>query len=209
METLQLNLTGDISGFELPGGHIQWAVGYENRKEEALFQPDGAASLGMIYFVSPDKTEGDYKVDEFYGEMRLPILEGVPFADVLAAEISVRNSDYSNLSKKTTNWKYALEWGPVPSVRFRGVYAEGFRGANIGELYNGPQQLSAQNYNDPCVNYGTSGNATVAANCAADGLPPDFVLSSNQATSIFGGNPELEPEESESLTIGLVWTPEA
>lgn len=161
----------------------------------------------MIYFVSPDRTEGAYTVDEFYGEVRLPILEGLSFADVLAAEISVRNSDYSNLSKKTTNWKYALEWGPVPSIRFRGVYAEGFRGANIGELYN-PQQLSAQNYNDPCVNYGSSGNATVAANCAADGLPPDFVLSSNQATSIFGGNPELEPEESESLTIGFVWTPE-
>jgi len=207
METLQFNLAGDFGGIELPGGPIQWAVGYEHRKEEALFLPDGAGALGMIYFVSPDKTEGQYKVDEFYGEIRLPILEGAPFADVLAAEISVRNSDYSNLTKKTTNWKYALEWGPIPSLRFRTVYAEGFRGANIGELF-GPQQLSAQQYNDPCVNYGNSGNATVSANCAADGLPPDFQLSSNQATSILGGNPELEPEESESLTIGLVWTPE-
>lgn len=207
LETLQFNLAGDIGGFELPGGPIQWAVGYEHRKEEALFQPDGAATLGMIYFVSPDKTEGKYSVDEFYGEARLPIFKGVPFADILALEISVRNSDYSNLSKKTTNWKYAVEWGPIPALRFRGVYAEGFRGASIGELF-GPQQLSAQQYNDPCVNYGNSGNATVSANCAADGLPPDFTLSSNQATSILGGNPELEPEESESLTIGLVWTPE-
>lgn len=207
LETLQFNLAGDITWFELPGGEIQWAVGYERRKEEALFQPDGAATLGMIYFVSPDKTEGSYSVDEIYGEMRLPIFEGAPFADVLALELSVRRSDYSNVDKTTTNWKYALEWGPVPAIRFRAVYAEGFRGANIGELF-GPQQLSAQNYNDPCVNYGTSGNSVVAANCAADGLPPDFVLSSNQATSILGGNPDLEPEESESLTVGLVWTPE-
>jgi len=208
MQTWQFNLTGDVTGFELPGGTIQWAVGFEHRTEEALFQPDGAATLGQIYFVSPDKTEGDYSVSEFYGEMRLPILEDVTFADVLALEISVRNSDYSNLDDKTTNWKYALEWGPLPSVRFRGVYAEGFRAANIGERFN-PQRLSAQNYNDPCVNYGASGNATVSANCAADGLPPDFVLSSNQATSILGGNPDLEPEESESLTIGVVWTPES
>ncbi len=208
METAQANLVGDITWFELPGGTIDWAVGYMHRKEEAMFIPDGAGALNMIYFVSPDSTQGSYKVDELYGEMRFPILEGVTFADLLAAEVSVRRSDYSNLEDATTNWKFALEWGPISSLRFRGVYAEGFRGANIGELF-GPQQLSAQNYNDPCVNYGTSGNATVAANCAADGLPPDFTLSSNQATSILGGNPELKPEESESITIGIVWTPES
>jgi iron complex outermembrane receptor protein len=208
METAQVNLAGDLGRFELPGGAIQWAVGYEHRKEEAMFIPDGAGALDMIYFVSPDSTQGGYKVDGLYGEMRLPFLEGRTFADLLAAEISVRRSDYSNLEDATTNWKFALEWGPIPSLRFRGVYAEGFRSANISELF-GAQQLSAQNYSDPCINYGTAANATVAANCAADGLPPDFVVSSDQATSVTGGNPDLLPEESESITIGMVWTPES
>ena len=207
LESLQFNLAGDFGDIELPGGPIQWAAGIEHRKEEALFLPDGAGALGMIYFVSPDKTEGEYSVDELYGEVRLPILEGATFADVLATELSVRMSDYSNLEDTTTNWKYALEWGPIPSLRFRAVYAEGFRGASIGEMF-GPQTLSAQQYNDPCVNYGSGANPTVTANCQADGLPPDFQLSSNQATSIFGGNPDLEPEESESLTVGVVITPE-
>jgi iron complex outermembrane receptor protein len=207
MKTLQINLTGDLGDFELPGGPVQWAVGFENRKEEALFQPDAAAAMDLIYYVAPDRTEGQYSVDELYGEVRVPILEEKPFADILAAEISVRRSDYDNLDDTTTNWKYALEWGPIRALRFRTVYSEGFRGANIQELY-GPQQLSAQQYNDPCVNYGASANATVAANCAADGLPPDFQLSSNQATSIFGGNPDLKPEESESLTVGMVIAPE-
>ena len=58
MNTLQFNLSGDTGGFELPGGPILWAVGYEHRKEKALFQPDGAGALNMIYFVAPDKTEG-------------------------------------------------------------------------------------------------------------------------------------------------------
>ncbi len=208
METFQANLTGDLGDFfELPGGPLQWAVGAEHRMEEALFQPDAAAALDLIYYVAPDRTEGKYSVDEYYGEVRVPILEGETFADVLAAEISVRRSEYSNLSDQTTNWKYGLEWGPIPALRFRSVYAEGFRGANISELF-GPQQLSAQNYNDPCINYGTGANATVAANCAADGLPPDFMVGTTQATSILGGNPDLKPEESESLTIGLVITPE-
>jgi len=207
MKTLQVNLTGDLGDFELPGGPIKWAVGYEHRYEEALFQPDGGATLGLIYSVSADKTQGDYTVDEFYGEVRVPILKEMPFADILAAEVSVRRSDYDNLSSADTNWKYALEWGPVSALRFRGVYSEGFRSPNIGELYS-PQQLSAQQYNDPCVNYGSGANAIVTANCQADGLPPDFQLSSNQASSVLGGNPDLEPEESKSWTLGIVVAPE-
>jgi iron complex outermembrane receptor protein len=207
MKTLQVNLSGDLGDFELPGGEVLWAVGYEKRKENALFQPDGGGTLGLIYFVSPDRTEGGYSVDELYGEVRVPILLEKPFADVLAAEISVRRSDYSNLGDATTNWKYGLEWGPIRALRFRSVYAEGFRSANITELF-GPQQLSAETYNDPCLNYGSAANATVAANCAADGLPPDFVVPGTQATSILGGNPDLVPEESESLTFGMVIAPE-
>jgi iron complex outermembrane receptor protein len=207
MKTLQINLTGDLGDFVLPGGPVQWAVGFENRKEEALFQPDAAAAMDLIYYVAPDRTEGEYSVDELYGEVRVPILEEKPFADILAAEISVRRSDYSNLDDATTNWKYALEWGPIRALRFRTVYSEGFRGADIAELY-GPQQLSANNYNDPCINYGTGADATVAANCAADGLPPDFTQGTTQATSVLGGNPDLKPEEAESLTFGVVIAPE-
>ncbi len=208
MKTLQINLTGDLGDFELPGGPIQWAVGYEHRYEEALFQPDGGATLGLIYSVSADRTEGDYTVDELYGEVRIPLLKDAPFADLLAAEISIRRSDYDNLDSAKTNWKYALEWKPVPALRLRTVYAEGFRSPSINELYS-PQELSAQQYNDPCVNYGSGANATVTANCQADGLPPDFQLSSNQASSLFGGNPDLDPEESESWTLGVVLAPEA
>jgi len=130
------------------------------------------------------------------------------FADILAVEISVRQSDYDNLEDKTTNWKFAGEWAPIRALRFRAVYSDGFRAPNISELFS-PQQLSAQQYNDPCVNYGTSGNAVVANNCASEGLPPDFQLSSNQATSVTGGNEDLVPEESESLTVGVVWAPES
>jgi len=207
MKTLQINLSGDLGELELPGGPVEWAVGYEKREEEALFQPDGGATLGLIYFVSPDKTEGGYSVKELYGEVRVPLLKEQPFADVLAAEISVRSSDYDNLDDTVTNWKGAFEWGPISALRFRTVYAEGLRSPSIGELFN-PQQLSAQQYNDPCVNWGSLTNATVKANCQADGLPEDFQLTSNQASSILGGNPNLEPEESESLTVGLVFAPE-
>lgn len=208
MTSLQINMTGDLGGYALWGGPIQWAIGYEVREAEALWQPDGAATLDLIYYVAANKEEGSYRVSEQYGELRVPIIEDEPFADMLAAEISVRRSNYDALAESTTNWKYALEYGPIPSLRFRSVYTEGFRAPSINERFF-PQSLSAQTYSDPCENYATSGvSATVVANCQADGLAGDFNLGTYQATSIFGGNPNLEPEESESLTIGVVIAPE-
>ena len=183
-------------------------MGYKNQTEKEEFRPDGAAALDLIYNVSPDATFGEYEVKEMYGEIRLPSLQGINFADILAVEASVRTSDYDSLEDKATNWKFGLEWAPIRSLRFRGVYAEGFRNPNIGELF-GPQQVSAQDYSDPCNLYGSAGNAVVAANCAADGLPPDFLVDADQAFSIVGGNPEMIPEESESITLGVVFSPEA
>jgi|TARA_B100001964_G_C14209796_1_gene589925 iron complex outermembrane receptor protein len=70
------------------------------------------------------------------------------------------------------------------------------------------QQNSAESYTDPCRNYGTSGtDANTVANCIADGLPPDFNLATFQASTLQGGNPNLEPETSESFTFGVVFTP--
>jgi iron complex outermembrane receptor protein len=207
-KTFQINLTGDSGGFELPGGPIGWAVGFENRKEEASFLPDGAAKLGQIYFVAGDETRGEFEVDEFYAEVQLPILTGAAFAEILALEASVRSSDYDTAVGTTTNTKFAIEWAPISDVRFRAVYSEGFRAPSIGELY-APEQLSAQQYNEPCLDWGLSTNAIIRANCAADGLPEDFNLTSTQGTMNIGGYDQLEAEESESTTFGIVITPEA
>ena len=45
------------------------------------------------------------------------------------------------------------------------------------------------------------------ANCQADGLAPDFNLATFQATTLQGGNPNIQPEQSESFTLGVVLTP--
>lgn len=203
----QANLVGDFGSFELPAGPLNWAVGIEQRKEDAEFIPDGAASLGMIYFVSGEKTEGKIAVDEAYGEIDIPILADLPFADLLSVNLSARYSDYGGSIGSNTNAKGSIEWAPIPSLRFRATYAEGFRAPSIGELY-APQTKSAQQYNDPCLNYGAGASANVTANCQADGLPPDFGLTSTQGTALFGGNPDLTPEESESTSFGIVWTPD-
>jgi iron complex outermembrane receptor protein len=203
----QAVVTGDTGGFHLPAGDIQWVAGASTRRENAQFIPDGAAFLGQIYFVAGNRTEGRIKVDEFFAEVNVPLVADVPFVNYLSTNLSWRYSDYGGAIGSDDNFKGTIEWAPISTLRFRGTYAEGFRAPSIGELFL-PQRKSAQQYNDPCQNYGAGADPTVAANCAAEGLPPDFSLTSTQATSLFGGNAELQPEQSESTSFGLVWTPE-
>jgi iron complex outermembrane receptor protein len=208
LNVAQLNVSGGMGDFELPGGEIGWALGYENRRESAASKPDGGASIGAVYATPGETTAGKYEVDEFYGELVLPILSGAPMAEILTVEASARWTDVDFLDDSESVFKAAVEWAPINDVRFRATYSEGFRAPNISELFLGQQQ-SAETYTDPCRNYGTNPNidATTVANCQADGLAPDFNLATFQATTLQGGNPELVPETSESLTFGVVFTP--
>jgi len=198
------NLTGDFGDIELPGGAIQWATGYERRTQYYLNEPDGAEALGQVYGQAGVRTEGEYAVEEIYAEFNFPLLSGLPFAERLTFTAAVRSSDYTNQEDTATNTKFGFEWEPVAGLLTRATFAEGFRAPNITELFD-PQEQSALSYTDPCWDYGLSSNTTLKANCAADGIPADF-NSDTQSNAIVGGNPELEPEESESLTAGIVYS---
>ncbi len=208
LKVFEANLGGDIPVLELPGGRMGWSVGVQRRSEESEVLPDGAALLGQVFNVAGETTFGKYEVDEVYGELRAPILEGAPFAEVLTVTASVRWSDYDFLSSSDTNWKFGAEWAPINDVRFRATVSEGFRAPNIDELF-APVEQTASNYNDPCVNYGALGSGVVFDNCASEGLPTNFSLTSSQAFGNIGGNAALIPETSDNWTVGVVITPES
>ncbi|MGI2224543.1 TonB-dependent receptor plug domain-containing protein [Shewanella frigidimarina] len=206
-ETRQLlgNISGGL-GFELPGGEVMFAAGFEKRWEEYQSVPDGAASIGQIYSVAGEATEGETSVQEVYAELSLPVLEGLPFAESLRVTAAVRYSDFDFLDDSATNTKFGVEWVPVDGLLIRATQATGFRAPGISELF-APQAETNLAYNEPCTNYGTgSQSAIVKANCAAEGLPGNFQLSSNQSSSVVGGNPDLQPEESDSFTAGFVYS---
>lgn len=205
LRSFQANLVGDFGDWSLSSEAPAWAVGYENRAERTEIVPDGAAEIGQIYFVNGDAWGGNYSVDEFYGEVRIPIMEGRPWAEVLAFEASFRYSDYSTIGDDTT-FGVVLEYAPLDELRFRGTYSEGFRAPGLDDLFLTPT-VSAETYADPCNEYSASGNANIVANCMADGIQPGTTISSTQATGLFGGNPNLVEETSESYTLGAVWTP--
>ncbi|RUO32995.1 TonB-dependent receptor domain-containing protein [Aliidiomarina soli] len=202
---LMANLTGDTGSFGLQAGPIGWATGYERRWQEYQSIPDGGATVGEIYSVTAAPSEGAYVVDEVYGELAVPLLAGMPGVERLDLSAAIRYTDYDFLDSDTTT-KFGIEYVPVQDLLIRATYADGFRAPGISDLF-APQAETNTSYTDPCLNWGSSSNDNIRANCAAEGLPQDFELPNNQSASISGGNPDLVPETSTSFTAGFVWSP--
>src|SRR5262249_4583813 len=102
-----------------------------------------------------------------------------------------------------------LDWAPIHELRFRAGFARAVRAPNLSDLYAPLGQNFAPAPNDPCSkrNIGT-GSATRAANCAAAGIPTAYAFVYNQSLEIrSGGNPTLQAETSDSVTVGFVFQP--
>ena len=196
------NLTGTI--VQLPAGGLDFAVGYEYRKQSGEYLPDAIYTAGESAGVPSLPTRGEYNVKEYYGEVRVPILRDVPGADLLQASAAARTSDYSLFGTDTTT-KFGLNWRPISDLLVRGTYAEGVRAPGIGELFGTFARFDTT-IQDPCSQFLTKSAAT-QANCRALGVPTTYTQSNPQISVVTGGNPDLIPEKSKGYTAGLVYSP--
>ena len=144
------DFTANISGtiVPLPAGGLDFALGYEHRKQEGFYQPDAIYPANESAGVPSGPTSGQYDVDEVYGEIQIPILKGVPGADLLQVSAALRWFDYSTFGSDTTS-KFGLNWRPVRDLLVRGTLGEGFRAPGIGELF-GTFSRFDQTLTDPC-----------------------------------------------------------
>jgi iron complex outermembrane receptor protein len=203
------NLSGEL--FDLPGGPVGIAIGYEHRYQFGSFTPDPLIQAGLGADIPAQAARGSFDVDEVYGEIRLPILRDVPFFSSLELNGAVRYSDYSTFGGNTTLTGGAL-WKPVSDLLLRGSYAESVRAPSIGELF-GAQSRFDQSLADPCSNVAGSlfqTNATARANCIADGVPASgsYAEPAGQLPVITGGNLDLQPETARTLLFGGVYSPD-
>jgi iron complex outermembrane receptor protein len=192
------NLTGDL--FDLPAGAVGFAVGYEHREEDGFFTPDPVVAAGETADVPTNPTSGGFDVNEFYGEVIVPIAKDMTGIDSLSLSAAARYSD-SDLFDSETGTKFAVNWGPTENLMLRASYSEGFRAPNIGELFNLGARFDSS-ITDQC---NTAVNPVPPANCAALGVPADYVQLNPQVSVDTGGNRDLEPETSETFTAGFTW----
>lgn len=215
-----ITLSGDSSPlFELPAGPVNFALGYEYRKETGLQTPGDAFRNDTSFAaVSVFDMDAGFDSKETYAEILVPLLFDKPFADQLDFEAAYRISEYSNTDAENT-YKLGLNWAINSQVRVRGSYQTAFRAPNLGEYASPITALSlalfdqtseqfvprfAGRYDgDPCL-LGT-GNAEQCARYGA--APVGTPFDASTAAYTFGGNPNIKPEQAKSTTLGLVLTP--
>jgi iron complex outermembrane receptor protein len=198
------NLTGQL--FDLPAGPVGVALGYEHRDVKGSFTPDPLIQAGLGADIPAQATAGQYNVDEVYAELQVPILKDKPFFDMLNGNFAVRHSNYSTSGSKTTI-KAGGDWKPVNDLLLRGTYAQGFRAPSIGELFGSQSRFDAP-VTDPCNAVTFNANATIKANCIANGVPANgtYTQQGGQLPVLTGGNGALKPETSRSYTAGGVYS---
>ena len=191
------NLTGDL--FDLPAGPLGFAIGFEHREERGSFTPDPVVAAGETADVPTNPTTGGFDVDEYYGEVVVPLLKDLPGAHRLTFSGAIRSSD-SDIFDTETGSKIALIWGPLENLTLRASFSEGFRAPNIGELFNLGARFDAS-ITDRCSNV----QPADAASCAALGVPASYQQLNPQISVDTGGNPNLVPETSDTFTAGFTW----
>ncbi|MCF6215290.1 MAG: TonB-dependent receptor [Emcibacter sp.] len=210
-QVLAGNVTGTLG--DLGAGDIGLSVGAEYRADSSSFRPDEFLSAGdVLGFNAGQPTIGSYDVYDIYAEVFVPLLADVEFAESLNFTGAARYSDYSTAGGV---WAYAagLDWTPVEGLMVRGQYQRAVRAPNVSELFLG----SANGFpraDDPCASNHVAdfgGAAAIAAICEATGVPAGqtglFAQSNTQIEGIFGGNPDLFEETSDTYTIGAVIQP--
>ncbi|MDN4052958.1 TonB-dependent receptor [Massilia sp. YIM B02763] len=209
-----MNFGTDLTryGLKLPtaGSGVGVSFGYEQRVEKLSYEPDYENQTGDLSGAggASPAVAGSYNVKEAFGEVRVPLLEDLPFAKRLDLNASYRHSKYST-DAKTNTWGVGLDWEPISELRFRGSAQRAVRAPNIYELYTGQAVVLAGPNDDPCE--GENPKATLAQ-CLNTGLPAGLYgqvteNSTNQYNGRTGGNPNVKPETADTYTLGVVIEP--
>ncbi len=204
----QKSFTANVSGqlFELPAGWVGVATGIEIRKERGWRDPDQLTVLGIANTNKGDPIAGEFTAKEAFAEIAVPLLEDVFLAQALTLNAAVRYSSY-DLFGNDTNYKLGLDWQVAPSLKVRANYSTAFRIPNVPELFGGISEGNLTT-TDPCSGYSSLPSSSVIfQNCQASGIQSGYRQLGNTILTTGGGNPDLEPEDANTLTVGAVWTP--
>lgn len=218
IEETELNVFGaTLSGeiFELPGGSVAGLIGTEWRSSSVVFMPDEALLTGDVAgFNSIDPTAGQIDVWEMFVEFRVPLVTDVSGIEALDATVAYRYSDYDLEQTGAVNtFLGGLDWKVNDSLAFGTQFQRAIRAPSVGEAFGG-QRLFPVSATDPCADPGAATDQTLQALCVATGVPSALVgdptiQPNNEIPGLFGGNPNLSEEESDTFTLSAIITPQA
>jgi outer membrane receptor protein involved in Fe transport len=215
-----LSFTGVVA--ELPAGDLGVAFGYERRTEDSSFNSDALAQSGLTTGNTTPNVTGSYDVQEYFVEAVVPVFSDLPLMEYFGLELAYRYADYSTIGGVDAT-KLAIDWQVFEDLKIRGGISTAVRAPFIDELFD-PGSETFRDVVDPCAFGGKGGqsatgnandvygveSATVQANCATipgtATLDP-FAVNIRSAGGLSAGNPDLQEEESDTITVGFAYSP--
>ena len=193
-ESIDFNFTRSL--MELQGGDLGLALGGELRRETQSFTP---SALLLSNNIAGDRDSGrtagsttaltatrdDRNIASAYVEFAAPVSEQ------LELQAALRFDDYQDVGS-TFNPKFGLRWQPTESLVVRGSAGTGFRAPSLNDL------------NRPTV-FGTTSSLITDPQCViAEG---SIDLCTDQFPVERRSNPNLDPERSRQVSLGVVFEP--
>jgi iron complex outermembrane recepter protein len=195
------------TAFHVPAGDVDIATGVSWRRESVSNTPhrypdelnsltvvpailQGYRGLPAVYSGSQNIFEqtvtnnvvGGYSVGEIFGEGAVPLLHDARWADNLTAHLALRYARYSG-SGTIAAWKTGIDWQLPIGLRLRATRSRDVRAGSLSERFD--------------VNLA----ATTIIDTSLPGSPVYAVVTARN------GNPNVDPERSDTTTAGLVFTP--
>ncbi len=205
------SLNGDLSqyGIKSPFARtgLALALGVEHRTESLSFEADAVShQKGTV------DNSGNFSVTEGFAELDVPLVTDVPGIKALSFDTGYRYSTYDIAggdSFKANTYKFELQYSPVSLLKLRGSYNRAVRAPNVTELFQ-PQALGNVSAQDPCS--GPTPQASLAA-CQQSGVTAAqyghiIECPADTCVTLGGGNLALKPETANTVTFGMVFTPE-
>jgi iron complex outermembrane receptor protein len=189
-EILQFDAKATTILGKLPGGPMGFAAGVEVRDEKLSLLPDPNLSTGMIYGSANQVIDAKRQVVSAFAELRAPLTK------TLEAELAGRIDKYPGIAANFVP-KFGAKWIADPNyVAFRGTYSKGFRAPAVSQTAPGGAQFFT--------------TVTDPLRCP-DGINPvagaDTTDCNKSVSGTGGANPDLKPETSKNLSLGMIITP--
>lgn len=176
LDVFDVVLNGELPTFdyELPGGPIGMAVGYQRRSDKYTNIPSAVELAGDTWIGGTEKeviTTGSRDVDAYFMELAVPILQN------LEVELAVRREEFST-GQASTDPKLGITWGATDWLTLRATQGDAFIAPTLSQLLN-------------------------PITCGLSTVTDRFGPYSAFTTACGGGNPNLENEIAQSKQLGF------
>lgn len=176
LNLIDIVLTGDLPtlGFELPGGPIGMALGYQLRDDSFTNTPALVEIAGDAWIGGLDKeniTSGSREVDSYFMELSIPVLTN------LEVSLAVRREEFDT-GQESTDPKYGVTYAVTDWLTLRATQGEAFIAPTLEQLFN-------------------------PVTCGLSTVTDRFGPFSAFTTTCGGGNPLLDNELAKSKQFGF------